>query len=279
MPHLRAGDVTARRLKSWAWAAAMAAASLFLLAPPAPADVFILLTGDRITGKPVLKGKRTITVQTAFGRLVIPRSRIERIILPDGGEEVLNPPALVAAPSPTPPPARPVPRTRLALVIQGNTFFYGWDREDAVNVDPALRLELRVAEEPVAWWVDARTDPGAPGAILNTFSFAPEDVSGFARRGVELAPPEVEPGRAVLRVGLPPEAGHRRLRLTYQINDGDAQNPSWRDLVLGAADVELRRDGTTFVQVRQDRGRMEFSGFSRRRMKDLQTFHIELQPQ
>jgi hypothetical protein len=31
--------------------------------------------------------------------------------------------------------------------------------------------------------------------------------------------------------------------------------------------------------VRQDRGRMEFSGLTRKRMKNVETFHIELQPE
>jgi hypothetical protein len=277
MPHLRAGDVRARGAR--AWAAAIAAAFLLLPLRPAGADVFILLTGDRITGRPVLKGKRTITVQTAFGRLVIPRSRIERIIGADGREELVNAPAIVAATTPAPASVRPAPRPRLTLVVQGQTFFYGWDKKDAVNVDPSLRLEARLDEEPLASWVDGRTDPGAPGAILNSFSFAPEDVSAFARRGVELSSPEVQPGRAVLKIGLPLETTRRRLRLTYQINEGDALHPEWRDLAQGTADVRLRPDTPTIVQVKQDRGGMEFSGFSRRRMKNVETFHIELVPQ
>jgi hypothetical protein len=256
------------------------AAALLLWPLAAAADTYILLTGDRITGKPVVEGKRTVTVQTPFGRLAIPRSRIERVIRPDGREEVMNPPAMVAAsPGPAPAPAPPPRRSRLTLVVQGQTFFYGWDLKDAAQVDPSLRLEVRLDEETVASWVDARTDPEVKGAMLNMFSFAPEDVSAFARRGVELSPPEVQPGRAVLKIGLPPEAAHRRLRFTYQINEGSAEQPAWRDLAQAAADVQTRPDETVVVQVRQDRGRMEFSGFSRRRMKNVDTFRIELTPE
>ncbi len=273
MPDLRAGHVSRH-----ARAGRAAVVVAFLLVPlaSARADVFILLTGDRITGKPVLQGKRTITVQTAFGRLVIPRSRIERIIRPDGNEEVLNVPAMVAAPAPAAATARPVPRPRLMLVIQGQTFFYGWDRKDAVHVDPSLRLEARLDEEPLASWVDARTDPEVKGAMMNMFSFAPEDVSAFARRGVELASPEVQPGRAVLKIGLSPDSARRRLRLTYQINEGTAEQPAWRDLAQGTTEVDLRPDTPTIVKVRQNRGRMEFSGFGHRRMKNVDTFRIEL---
>jgi hypothetical protein len=251
---------------------------LVLLAASAPADVFILLTGDRITGKPVVTGKKTITVQTPFGRLVIPRARIERIIRPDGTEEEVNPPMLVAA-SPSPVPAAPVPRSRLVLVIQGQTFFQGWDPKDLGDGDASLRLEVRLDEEMVASWVDAKADPELRGAVLNSFSFSAEDVFAFAGPGVEVAPAEVQPGRAVLKIGLPPQAARRRLRLAYQVNQADKEHPAWRDLAEASAEVDLHPETPTIVQVRQDRGRMEFSGLTRKRMKNVDTFRIELQPE
>ena len=272
MPHLRAGDVSGSR-------AFRAAAAVLLLLPlaSARADVYVLLTGDRITGKPVVKGKRTVTVETAFGRLVIPRSKIERIIGADGKEEVVNGPALVPVATPAPAPARSVPRPRLVLVIQGQTFFHAWAGKDATRTDPSLRLEVRLDEEAIASWVDAKTDPEIKGALLNTFSFAPEDVAAFAGRGVELAPPEVQPGRAVLKIGLAPQTRRRKLRLAYQINDGDTAHPAWHDQADGAVDVDLRPDAPTIVQVRQNRGKMEFSGLLRRKMKHVETFRIDLQ--
>ena len=274
MPDLRAGHVSRRGRAGWA-----AIVVALLLAPlaSARADVFVLLTGDRITGKPVLNGKRAITVQTSFGRLVIPRSRIERIIRADGSEEVVSQPLIVAAATPAPAPPRPVPRPRLVLVIQGQTFFQAWDGKTAVKVDPSLRLEVRLDEDPIASWVDAKTDPEIKGVLLNTFSFAPEDVAAFAGRGVELAPPEVQPGRAVLKIGLAPQRARRKLRLAYQINDADAEHPAWRDRAEGTTEVDLRPESPTIVQVRQNRGKMEFSGLLHRRMKNVETFRIELQ--
>jgi hypothetical protein len=259
------------------WAVVVA----FLIVPlaSAHADVFVLLTGDRISGKPVLNGKRAITVQTPFGRLVIPRSRIERIIRADGTEETVNQRLIVAAATPAPAASRPVPRPRLVLVIQGQTFFQAWDGKTAAKVDPSLRLELRLDEEPIASWVDAKTDPEIKGVLLNTFSFAPEDVAAFAGRGVELAAPEVQPGRAVLKIGLAPQTARRKLRLAYQVNDADAEHPAWRDRAEAATEVDLRPESPTIVQVRQNRGKMEFSGFLRRRMKNVETFQIDLHPE
>ena len=275
MLDMRAGDV--RRRAARAGSAAAVAVLILLALPSVRADVFVLLTGDRISGKPVVKGKQAFTVQTAFGRLVIPRSRIQRIIRADGSEEVLNAPLIVPVATPEPAPPRPVPRPRLVIVIQGQTFFHAWAGKDAANADPSLRLEVRLDEEAIASWVDVKTDPEIKGAVLNTFSFAPEDVSAFAGRGVELAPPEVQPGRAVLKIGLAPQAARRRLRLAYQVNDGDAAHPAWRDEAEGSTDVTLHPDSPTIVQVRQNRGRMEFSGFLHRKMKNVGTFRIDLQ--
>jgi hypothetical protein len=118
---------------------------------------------------------------------------------------------LVAA-SPSPLPAAPTPRSRLVLVIQGQTFFQGWDPKDLGDGDASLRLEVRLDEEMVASWVDAKTDPERRGAVLNSFSFSAEDVFAFAGPGVEVAPAEVQPGRAVLKIGLAPQTARRRLR-------------------------------------------------------------------
>jgi len=277
VPDVRAGHVSRRGRAGWA---AIVVALLIVPLASARADVFVLLTGDRISGKPVLNGKRAITVQTPFGRLVIPRSRIERIIRADGTEETVNQ-RLIAAPAATPAPAvsRPVPRPRLVLVIQGQTFFQAWDGKTAAKVDPSLRLELRLDEEPIASWVDAKTDPEIKGVLLNTFSFAAEDVAAFAGRGVELAAPEVQPGRAVLKIGLATQRARRKLRLAYQVNDADAEHPAWRDRAEATTEVDLRPESPTIVQVRQNRGKMEFSGFLRRRMKNVETFQIDLHPE
>jgi hypothetical protein len=276
VPELRAGHLSRRSRAGWA---AIVAVLLLVPLASARADVFVLLTGDRITGKPVVNGKRVITVQTPFGRLLIPRARIERIIRGDGSEVVVNPRVIVAAATPTPASSRPVPRPRLVLVIQGQTFFQAWGGKTAAKVDPSLRLEVRLDEDPIASWVDTKTDPEIKGVVLNTFSFAPEDVAAFAARGVELAPPEVQPGRAVLKIGLAPQTARRKLRLAYQINDADAEHPAWRDRAEGTTEVDLRPESPTIVQVRQNRGKMEFSGFLRRRMKNVETFRVELQPE
>lgn len=251
----------------------MLAATLALgLWAPARADTYVLVGGDRITGKTLLKGTKTLRVQTPYGRLVIPRAKVERILHDDGTEEVLNAPE-----APLPPPPPPM---RLVLVITGKSFWYAWDPPKGSTVDPTLRLELRLDEETVATYVDAQTDPQdlAGAKAINTFSFEPEAVTMVPGPGAAVTSPETRPGRIVLKIDLPAEmAGRHRLRAAYQVNDATTTEPAWRDTAATTGDVELQDGAPAFLQVRQDAGRMEFSGFTRRRMKNVETFRMEAQ--
>ena len=265
--HTRA--ITSRR-----WPLASALSLALLGASQLPADTFVLSEGDRITGKTVQKGKRTFTVQTPYGRLSIPRAKIQKIVKDDGSEEIVNP-----GPGPGPPTAPPPPpRSRLIFVVLGKTFWQAWDPRESAGIDPSLRLEIRLDEETIASYLDAKLDPeDIPGALVNAFSFAPSEVVAEAGTGAEVLTPEVRPGRIVLKVEVPPgPGGPRKVRLAYQVNDGSSTDPVWRDLIEATATTELRTEGPTFFQVRQDRGRMEFSGFPRKRMKNLETFRVEL---
>jgi hypothetical protein len=205
-----------------------------------------------------------------FATVLIPKSRIDRLVRADGTEEVLAAPAPLAAGSPTLPPK---PAARLVLVVTGASFWQAWDPKDAPS-DPTLRLQVRIDEEPVATWVDAGLDPeDLPGAVVNTFAFTSGEEAGMAAPGVLLTPPEVQPGRVVLRIGLAGVAGPRQLRVSYQVNEGGAAAPAWRDVATATATATLQPDGPTVVQLRQDRGRMEYT---RRRMRDVETFRIEV---
>jgi len=254
----------------------VAATAFSLVAPAARADVFILRGGDRITGKPVVEGKRSFKVQTPYGLLTIPRAKVDRIVRTDGSEVLVNPePAPEAAAA----RGREARRARLILIITGKTFWYAWDPKTSPAPDPTLRLEVSLDEEVVATYVDAKTDPDIKGAVVNAFSFAAEDVAVAAGQRVLVLPPEPRPGRIALKIDVSLVAAPRRLRLAYQASEGPAEDKAWRDLATGSVDVELRAEAPTFVRVDQDRGRMEFSGFPRRRMKYVETFRIALSPE
>jgi hypothetical protein len=249
-------------------AVALAAALALGLSAAARADTYVLIDGDRVTGQTQLKGTKTFRVKTPYGRLVIPRTKVERILHDDGSEEVLNAPE-----APAPPPT-----LRLMLVITGKSFWYAWDPPKNASPDATLRLELRLDEDPLVAYVDARTDPqDLPGATVNTFSFGSDSVAlQPAATGVTADQPEARPGRIVLRLELPLElAGRHRLRLAYQVNDASRADPAWRDVAATTAALELSEGAPAFLELRQDPGRMEFSGFLHKRMKNVDSFRLE----
>jgi hypothetical protein len=253
--------MTPRATTAFALAASLCVASL------ATADTYVLSGGDRITGKTLLKATKTFRVQTPYGRLVIPRSKVERILHDDGTEEVVNA---------TAPAAPATPPVRMVLVITGKSFWHAWPKGS--SVDPTLRLEVRLDEESVVSYVDARQDPeDLPGAIVNTFNFDAQSMKATtAAAGAQVDDAETRPGRIVLKIDLPAEmAGKHRLRLAYQVNDGAAAEPAWRDAAATSVDVELQDGAASVLQVRQDPGRMEFSGFTKKKMKNVETFRLE----
>ena len=239
---------------------------------PGPPVVVWLLNGDRLTGTIASESKTSIRVKLPFASILVPKSRIERLSR-DGKEEILHESreqVTVVAPAPRVPA---VPTAHLVLVLTGASFWQAWDRKDA-PVDPTLRLHIRIDEAEVAAWADGTLDPrDLPGAVVNTFAFT-GDEAGLAAPHVLLSPPEVQPGRVVLRVDVPRVVGeNRRLSVTYQVNEGSVENPAWRDVVMATATLTLRGDGPTPIQLRQARGQMEFA---RKHMREVESFRIDI---
>ena len=239
---------------------------------PGPPVVVWLLNGDRLTGTIASESKTSIRVKLPFASILVPKSRIERLSR-DGKEEILHESreqVTVVAPAPRAPA---VPTAHLVLVLTGASFWQAWDRKDA-PVDPTLRLHIRIDEAEVAAWADGTLDPrDLPGAVVNTFAFG-GDEAGLAAPHVLLSPPEVQPGRVVLRVDVPRVVGeNRRLSVTYQVNEGSVENPAWRDVVMATATLTLRGDGPTPIQLRQARGQMEFA---RKHMREVESFRIDI---
>lgn len=246
---------------------------------PAP-DVYHLRNGDRITGRTVTQTRRSFAVQTPFGRLTLPRVRVAKVVRADGTEEVLNPfdeaavPVVAAVPVPAPTPAAGT--GRLVLAITGKTFWQAFDPREAER-DLTLRLELRLDEEAVVVYSDSEPDPDQiPGAVVNAFSFA-EGLTVAPAPGVRVHPAEVRPGRIVLKLDLAaPAPAAKRLRVAYQLNTGTAAEPAWKDVVSAATEVTIADGQPALVEARQERGRMEFAGFPRRRMRHVETFELNL---
>lgn len=233
-----------------------------------------LLNGDRVTGTIASETKTGIRVKLPFASILIPKSRIERLVRADGKEEVLHEATdhvTVVAPAPRAPS---VPTAHLALVVTGASFWQAWDRKDPPS-DPTLRLQVRIDEAAVAAWADGTLDPkDLPGAIVNTFAFT-GDEAAMAAPHVLLSPAEVQPGRVVLRIDVPNVVGeNRRLSIVYQVNEGSVESPAWRDVAMATSTLTLRGEGPTLIQLRQDRGRMEFA---RKHMREVESFHIQIE--
>jgi hypothetical protein len=245
-----------------------------LLATGAGADVYVMTDGDRITGRTLSQVSGMYKVDTAYGRIAIPRGRVAKVVHDDGREEILNSVPVASVPD-TAAAAGPV---RLVIVVTGASFWQAW-REGEV-ADPSLRLQISLDEEPVASYVDAKPDPEISGATVNSFSFAPSDVRLSPGPGVRMEPPETRPGRITLKLDLPGDkAGERRFRLAYQANDGSAATPAWRDLVDTLIHVTLKTATPSIVEIKQNQGKMEFSGFGKKKMKNVETFLIEARTQ
>ena len=246
----------------------LAIALSILLAPPSGADEVLLVNGDRISGRVIGKGTRFVRLQTPYGTLVIPRSRIDRIRRGEAGvEEVVN-----ASPSPTPPP-----HATLHIAVSGASFWRAWD-PDAAPEDPSLRFELRLDDRAIVTYTDDHLDPeDLPKAVVNSFVFSPEWLIARPGERVTVAPPEVAPDEIRLRLALPAtQAGPRRLLLAYQANDGSLAEPVWWDVVAAEGQVTLAAGVETKVRLVQERGSMKYT---RRRMRNVETFRVTLETQ
>ena len=250
-----------------------AALAVLLLATRVGADVYVMTDGDRITGKTLSQVSGFYKVDTPYGRIAIPRGRVAKVVHDDGREEILN-----SAPVGRPPEsAAAATVVRVVIVMTGASFWQAW-REGEV-ADPSLRLQVSLDEEPVAGYVDGKPDTEIPGATVNSFSFAPGDVSLSPGRGVRMEPPETRPGRISLKLDVPADkAGERRFRLAYQANDGSAGAPAWRDLVDTLIHVTLKTETPSIIEIKQNQGKMEFAG-GKKKMKNVETFLIEAKTQ
>jgi hypothetical protein len=114
--------------------------------------------------------------------------------------------------------------------------------------------------------------------MVNAFSFAAEDVVFMAGKDALVLPPEQRPGRIALKIDVPVRRG-RGSSDRLPVQRGPEEDEGLARPGLGSLGVELRAESPTLVRVNQERGRMEFSGFPRRRMKNVDTFALGANPE
>ena len=148
---------------SAAWSGAhrgLVLAAILALGAAIPAAGRYLRARSTATASPARRcsrGRKTFRVQTPYGRLVIPRAKVERIVHDDGSEEVLNAPE---APPTAAPASAPAPRARdhrqelLARV--------GPDPKGTQRGPDACASRCASTRSPLATYVDAPHRPGGP---------------------------------------------------------------------------------------------------------------------
>jgi len=240
-----------------------------------PTAVVHLKDGDRISGRVGRSGKDAQRVTTAWGRLVIPNEKIEKIVFADGREETFLPPA---TPTPAALPTAMLP-ARVQLAMTGDSYWYAWDPKEAPE-DPTLRLLVSLDDRHVAAYVDSHLDEekGVPG-VVNTFAFDPAQTSRTVWDEARVLPPEAAPGRVRLLIELPDRMlGGHHLTLAYQWNAGTRESPEWRELLHSSLDIAIDAATPTAVRVEQSRGEMTFGGVFKKSMHKTETFRLQVFP-
>jgi hypothetical protein len=225
---------------------------------------------------------RRITLETPYGRLVIPKKDIQRI---DYEGEAKAPDKATGKKEtgsgkrkpllPPPKPGRPV----VSFEIRGTLFWYAFDSPPGDPVDLSIRLRLYVGEIEAATLVDSKPDTVDKNSYYNSFDFSAKG-SRIVRRGegFECRLDEAEKGRAVLVLELPAKhrEGQHLVRMLYQINEGSEGLPRWIDVVSRSFPIQVEAGKESYIILEQDAARLDYSGFFRKSMKNVESFQVRV---
>ena len=249
-------------------------------------EVIYLHNGDILHGTVIGASEGSITLQTAYGNLVIPKTEIRQIDY-KGSEPAPAPPAS-PPPEETPSPpevGRVSPsdgQSVIAIDIQGDSFWYAFSGSPDEPADSRIRLRLFVAGEEVAVLQDAKYDTVDKDTRYNSFTFAPADTEvietaeGYHCR-VEGTSDGGKEG-VLLILGVPETSSEQRtlLRMLYQVNEGSEEFPRWTDAISRSFPVPLEAGRETRLVIQQDATGFDYIGFFRKTMKNLESFQIRV---
>lgn len=258
------------------------AVALWLASGTVTAEIVFLKNGDVLHGSLVGVDARRITLKTPYGKLTIPKGDILRIDYegeekseerateePKTGKSGQKPGLLPAKTS------RPV----VSLDIRGRSFWYAFESPPDNPVDLSLRLQLYLGEIEAAVLLDSKPDTVDNNSFYNSFTFSPTD-SQITRtsEGFDCRVQEAEDGRVVLRLALPEthRSGQHMIRMIYQINEGSRSLPRWVDVTSRSFSIQVEASKETYVIVEQNAAGLEYSGFFRRAMKNVESFEVSV---
>lgn len=258
---------------------------VLLVCSLAAAEIIHLKNGDVIHGTVVGATSRRVTLQTPYGKLIIPKSDILRIEYEGGGEAEsaekepvgkAAKPAAKAKPDLQPPKLN---RPLISVEIRGLAFWYAFESPPDNPADLSIRMRLYLGDEEAAMLLDSTPDTYDGNTYYNSFTFSPSDSQVIRTgEGYRCEVIEAEDGRIVLKLELPEEQkeGQILVRMLYQVNEGSRNLPRWDDAVSRAFSVQIKPGHEAYVVVRQDSSGLDYSGLFRKTMKNVETFQLNV---
>ena len=115
--------------------------------------------------------------------------------------------------------------------------------------------------------------------FTHSFTFSPTD-SQVVRtsEGYTCEVKEAEDGRVALTLVLPEtqRGGQLLVRMLYQINEGSRSIPRWIDVVSRSFSVQVEPGKDSYVVLEQDASGLDYTGFFRKSMKNIETFRLNV---
>ena len=249
------------------------------------AEVVYLNNGDILHGELVGANNTQVTLKTAYGELEIPKKDILRIDYQGG--EAPSPPAppqedTPPARSPSRSPSRadvPGDRAQVALNIVGRSFWYAFESPEDNPADTRIRLRLYIGSARACTFIDEKPDTVDGATLYNSFTFSPTDSRLVETlEGFECSVQKAEDGEVALIIQLPAEvsSGRQLIRMLYEVNQGDRSFPRWLDVISRSFSVEVEAGRETAVIIEQNAAALDYSGFFRKSMKNLEQFQLNV---
>ncbi len=274
-----------------AWSSGwIAAVGLSLICAGAAAEIIHFKNGDVLHGTVVDANVRRITLETAYGKLTIPKNDVQRIEY-EGGEPDKTPDKAADETPSTgeskPAEAKPkadlptvgASRSTVSLDIRGRAFWYAFESPPDSPADLSIRLRIFIAEDDAVSLLDSKPDTFDSNTYYNSFTFSPTD-SQVVRtaEGYSCEVREAEDGHVVLTLALPENqrGGQLLVRMLYQINEGSRSIPRWIDAVSRSFSVQIEPGKDSYIVLEQDASGLDYTGFFRKTMKNIETFRLNV---
>ena len=162
------------RMRGASWIVSILAASLILaVAGLSPAEVVYLNNGDVLHGELVAANNTVITLETPYGKLVIPKKDIQRIDY----EGASVPSAATGPEASGNVPVESIARDRgvISLHLSGRSFWYAFESGSDNAADTRIRVRIYIGNARACTFEDEMPDTVDGGTLYNSFTFSPTD--------------------------------------------------------------------------------------------------------